>query len=83
MDTYKVNPQDIVSIYDEDKGFIGDATGEELAKEGPSWTGEIGLGDTVNTDFGEKRILEITTKFPNEGETVTRYKVVLGVYPKN
>lgn len=82
MDSYKIYPQDIISIYDEELGHLEDLTGEQMAQESPEWSGEIGLGDTVNTDQGEKRIVELTNSIPSNGEKVTRYKIVLGIYPK-
>jgi hypothetical protein len=79
---YKVNPQDLISIHDEDLGHIADLTGKDFALGAPNWTGEFGVGDVVTTDVGEKRIIEMTVEYPNKGEIVTKYKVVLGIYPK-
>lgn len=81
MHPHKLFPNDIIMIHDEDLGFISEISAKEFL-EGTS-TDQIELGDVVETDNGTKRIVEMEVRFPDPGEEITKYKIILGVYPKN
>lgn len=56
--------KNIIHMYVENE-LVRVADVEELKKEAPGWTGEVGLGDVVVANGVERRVMELKQRFPD------------------
>lgn len=74
---FEVHDNDLIEIHMNNEAFPA-ITGRQMKGIAPNWTGEFSLGDIVQTDLGEQRILELQVKYPDPPSVVTTYVVTIG-----